>query len=204
MSINKWQLGFIKFLLLFPYQHLPSGGKFTRSQRIEIHTTRYRLTYRVSTIPIRRTPFALIDTDHSYQRDALNRIINTPLGSRVDRVAGALFYMYLLGWYTGFIQMPFFSIQDLLSVLPYPVPGDEARSVLRSIDNQENLRRYRSLASLFVNEGDQRFDVEHFGFLTPEETLLKYRDTYGGRFDGYFGNTLGAFLQKVPSQYRQQ
>ncbi len=134
-------------------------------------------------------------------RDFINDI---PLESRVDRVAGALFYTYMWGWYTGFVQMPFFSIQDLLSALPYPVPGDEARSVLRSIDNQENLRRYRLLASFFVDESDQRFDTEHFGFLTPEEALLKYRDTYSDRFNGYFGNTLGAFLQKVPSRYRQQ
>ena len=129
---------------------------------------------------------------------------NPDADERISRMAAALYYTYLLGWSTGFIKMPYFSTQDLLSALPYTVPGNEGKSVLQAINNQENLRRYRLLASLFVDESDDRFDTEHFGFLTPDEARDKFENYYGDRFDAYFGRALGSFLQKLSPQYRQR
>jgi len=76
--------------------------------------------------------------------------------------------------------------------------------VLQSVNNRERLRRYQTLASLFVDESDDRFTVEHFGFLTPTEAKDKYRNNYNDRFDGYFSRALGVFLQALPPQFRQQ
>ena len=43
-------------------EHLASSSEITSSQRIEIDTTRYRFTQCITTIPIRRTQFTMIDT----------------------------------------------------------------------------------------------------------------------------------------------
>ena len=120
-----------------------------------------------------------------------------------------MFYTYAWGWYTGFIEMPYFSIQGLLaSGQPFTVPsegGDRSQQITDHVDsNQETLRRYQILASLFVDESDPRFDTEHFGFLTPDEASKKYNNNYGNRFDAYFGRVLGNFLQKVPDKSRQR
>lgn len=145
-----------------------------------------------------------LTTFHSLVRDTLDSIVTPRHEDRKDEVAEALYYTYLLGWSTGFIQMPYFSTQDLLSALPYTVPGNEGKSVLQAVNNQERLRQYRLLASLFVDEADDRFDTEHFGFLTPTEARDKFENDYGKRFDAYFGRALGSFLQKLPAQYRQR
>ena len=100
--------------------------------------------------------------------------------------------------------MPYFSVQDLLSALPYSVPGELADSVVKPVNNRERLRQYRSLSLLFADESDQRFDIDNFGFLTPKEALLKYENNYNDRFKAYFGSVLGAFLQEVPLEYQQQ
>lgn len=129
---------------------------------------------------------------------------------RIERMGSALYYTYFLGWYTGFIRMPYFSIQDLLSALPYTVPDPDGKgrsdnaSALQALNNNENLRRYQLLASLFVDESDGRFPIEHFGFLTPDEAKERYKSEYSARFDAYFGRALGVFLQELPPRYRQQ
>ena len=40
---------------LLSYQHFACGGKIACGQRIEVNTTRHRLTQRISAVPIRRT-----------------------------------------------------------------------------------------------------------------------------------------------------
>lgn len=98
----------------------------------------------------------------------------------------------------------------MLSALPYTVPDPDGKgrsdsaSVLQALNNNVNLRRYRLLASLFTDESNDRFTAEHFGFLTPDEARGRYRDSHKSRSDAYFGRALGAFLQALPPQYRQQ
>ncbi len=142
------------------------------------------------------------------------RDINSSIEARIEEVGVALFYLYVWGWYTGFIEMPLFSIQELLlSGQPFVVySGDEPYSQTRRNLQQEQisthvgemLQRYQLLASLFVDESDDSFDTEHFGFLTPENAYKKYKNYYEDRSKAYFGRVLGNFLQKVPAVYRQQ
>lgn len=156
----------------------------------------------IPTIPIHRTPFALIDTDHSYQRATLLAVINTPIELRVSKVAGALFYTYMWGWYTGFIEMPYYSIQGLLSNPPVSSVGG-GEEVARSMQkNQEKLRQYRLLASLFADESDSDFASTNFGFLTPPEAYDRYVHSFDARFNDYFGRALAEFLDLVPGRYR--
>ena len=121
-----------------------------------------------------------------------------------DEIASALYYTYRWGWQTGFIEMPHYSIQELLSTPP-PNPTGSAR-VFSDVanKNQNDLQRYQLLASLFVSEGDPLFESENFGLLTPGEAEKKYRNNYTDRFDSYFGLTLGGFLKEVAPEYRQQ
>ena len=146
-------------------------------------------------------------TLHGYMSSMLSGV---NADERIERMGSALYYTYFLGWHTGFIRMPYFSIQDLLSALPYTVPDPDGKgrsdnaSVLQALNNNENLRRYQLLASLFVDESDGRFPVEHFGFLTPDEAKERYKSEYSARFDAYFGRALGVFLQELPPRYRQQ
>ncbi len=146
-------------------------------------------------------------TLHGYMNTLL---LGADADERIKRMGAALYYTYFIGWYTGFIRMPYFSMQDLLSALPYTVPDPEGKgrsdnaAVLQALNNNENLRRYQLLASLFVDESDGRFTTEHFGFLTPGEAKERYENEYKNRFDAYFGRALGTFLQELPPQYRQQ
>ena len=146
-------------------------------------------------------------TLHGYMSDLLS---DADADERIERIGTALYYTYFLGWHTGFIRMPYFSMQDLLSALPYTVPDPDGKgrsdnaSVVQALNNNENLRRYQLLASLFIDESDGRFTTEHFGFLTPDEAKKRYANEYSARFDAYFGCALGAFLQELPPQYRQQ
>lgn len=140
----------------------------------------------------------------------MNNLLSVNADERIKKMEAALYYTYFLGWNTGFIRMPYFSMQDLLSASPYivPDPEDEGRDVtssaLQARDNNGNLRRYQLLTSLFVDESDDRFTAEHFGFLTPDEARGRYRDSHKSRSDAYFGRALGVFLQELPPQYRQQ
>ena len=147
--------------------------------------------------------FSAQNTFHSQLSDFLgDRRIPTIRDRRIDEIGTALQYVYIWGWYTGFIEMPHYSIQGLLSNPPLSsIPDDFADF---SSYSQELLQQYRLLASLFADENDGRFTTEHFGFLAPEEAHQKYRDSYSDRFDAYFGRALGGFLQQLPSQYRQQ
>lgn len=128
---------------------------------------------------------------------------------RDDRIRGislALFYTYFWGWYAGFIEMPRFSIQGLLSSQPFIVVGVSGANNLVDVaaNNQVLLRRYRLLSSLFADESDSRFETEHFGFFTPKEAQEAHEENYAGRFKAYFGRVLGEFLGEMPVQYRQQ
>ena len=123
---------------------------------------------------------------------------------RIDRISAALYYLYLWGWHTGFIEMPYYSIQGLLSSPPVPISGEAAEFSDLALQNQEKLQQYRLLASLFVDESDKRFSAEHFGFLTPQEAYDTYQENYSSRFDAHFGHVLGRFLQELPPPYRQQ
>ena len=137
-------------------------------------------------------------------------VLDMSLDDRIEKNGSALYYLYFLGWYTGLIHMPYFSIQDLLSSLPYTVPDPDGEgrsdnaSVLHALNNREKLRRYQSLASLFVDESDDRFTIDHFGFFTPDEARNAYRNNYGDRSDTYFSRALGVFLQALPPEYRRQ
>lgn len=126
-------------------------------------------------------------------------------------MGAALFYTYVWGWYTGFIRMPYFSIAGLLNTKTATASngegGDDAREVFLGIDEstgRELLRPYRLLTSLFVDESDERFPVEHFGFLTPQEARDEHINNYDKRFKAWYSRALGEFLQNVPPQYRQQ
>ena len=123
---------------------------------------------------------------------------------RVNHIAAALFYTYVWGWYTGFIEMPYYSIQGLLSNPPLTVSSTSGEFAEVAIENQRLLQRYRLLASLFIDESDDDFVQDHFGFLTPEEARQKYKDNHKSRFDAYLGRVLGVFLQELPPQYRRQ
>lgn len=142
--------------------------------------------------------------------DRMSNLLSVNADERIKKMEAALYYTYFLGWHTGFIRMPYFSIQDMLSALPYTVPDPDGKgrsnsaSVLQALNNNANLRRYRLLASLFIDESNDRFAAEHFGFLTPDEARWRYRDSHKSRSDAYFGRALGVFLQKMPPQYRQQ
>ena len=142
----------------------------------------------------------------------MNNMLHLTSDERIAKMEASVYYTYFLGWYTGFIRMPYFSLQDMLSALPYTVPGKDEEtaalsaneSVLRAVSNNERLRRYRSLALLFADEGEDRFATEHFGFLTPDEAMAMYRNNYNDRFDAYFGRSLGVFLQSLLPEYRRQ
>ncbi|MDE0636790.1 MAG: hypothetical protein OXI43_13205 [Candidatus Poribacteria bacterium] len=123
-------------------------------------------------------------------------------GSRVDKVANALFYTYVWGWYTGFIEMPHYSIQGLLSSPPAGVAYNPADVALGVQENQEALHRYRFLSSLFADESDPRFESKNFGFLTPFEAQDEYTHFYDARFNGYFGRALGGVLELLPGLHQ--
>ncbi|MDE0398952.1 MAG: hypothetical protein OXL96_14240 [Candidatus Poribacteria bacterium] len=88
----------------------------------------------------------------------MNDMLQITSDERVEKMKAAMYYTYFLGWYTGFIRMPYFSLQDMLSALPYTVVGDDEKtaalstnqSVLRAVSNNERLRRYRLLSSLLL------------------------------------------------------
>ena len=147
------------------------------------------------------------NTFHSIWRSVLADQDSPALdGNRdgVGEIASALYYTYRWGWHTGFIKMPYYSIQELLATPPpNPIGSAQVFSTIAN-KNQNDLQRYRLLASLLASEGDSEFDSENFGFLTPDEAQKKYRDSYAKRFESYFGLALGEFLEKVPPQYRQQ
>ena len=121
---------------------------------------------------------------------------------RVDEMAAALFYTYIWGWYTGFIEMPYYSIQGLLTNPPVNLTGGSVQVTQDIQENQEELHRYRLLSLLFADESDPRFETKHFGFLTPLEAFDEYKRSYDGRFNDYFGRALGGFLELVPAGSR--
>ena len=158
------------------------------------------------------------DTFHRLVRDALRRI-DEPEGdkplfdfkrtasgvaeSRVDKVAHALFYTYVWGWYTLLIEMPYYSIQDLLSHPPVSLSASSLEITQDIQQDKEVLQRYRLLSSLFADPEKEEFQTKNFGFLTPQEALDAYEDSYDSRFSGYLGRALGRFLSLVPrSEYR--
>lgn len=99
--------------------------------------------------------------------------------------------------------MPYFSIQELLSSsTPFVVPGDQ--DVRNVGPDQELLYQYRLLTSLFVDESEEEFSTDHFGFLTPDEAREKYVNNYKDRFEARAGRVLGEFLQKVPPAHQQR
>ena len=121
----------------------------------------------------------------------------------MNKVAHALFYTYVWGWYTLFIEMPFFSIQGLLSSPPVVVTSSAPEVQVGMHDSQEALQRYGLLSSLFADVDEEEFETKNFGFLTPQEALDEYVDSYDARFTGYLGRALGRFLSLVPrSEYR--
>ena len=129
--------------------------------------------------------------------------IDSRLQVRVHQIGSALFYLYIWGWYTGFIEMPLYSIQGLLSSPPLSVGGgSSAEAADIAQNNTEMLQRYSLLNSLFVDESDSRFESKNFGFLTPQGVRELYIHSYDERFNGYFGRTLGAFLELIPGRYR--
>ena len=162
------------------------------------------------------------DTFHRLVRDALRRIDEPGAGgggdkpifdfnstasgiaeSRVDKVAHALFYTYVWGWYTLLIEMPYYSIQGLLSNPPVILSGSSIEVSQDLLRNQEVLQRYRLLSSLFADLEEDDFETKNFGFQTPQEVLDAYEDSYDSRFSGYLGRALGRFLSLVPrSEYR--
>ena len=150
------------------------------------------------------------NTFHSKLSEVLKGVgAATSINNRIEKIGAALFHLYVWGWYTGFIEMPYFSIQDLLlSGQPFLVPSDDGPDLQQITaytgENQETLHRYQLLASLYVDESSDLFDTEHFGFLTPDEARKKYRNYYEDRSKAYFGRVLGNFLRKVPDAYRQQ
>ncbi len=144
-------------------------------------------------------------TFHSQVSAALKeRSVSVIQNERINEIGTALFYVYLWGWYAGFVEMPYYSIQGLLSNPPIGTFGDVGEHAYLTLKNQEMLQRYRLLASLFADESEGRFSAEHFGFLTPPEAEKEYGNSYAGRLDAYFGRVLGGFLQELPPQYRQQ
>ncbi len=111
--------------------------------------------------------------------------------------------------------MPYFSIAGLLNTKTTTVSNagaedvepDEVLEVFLGIDEttgRELLRPYRLLTSLFVDESDERFSTEHFGFLTPQEARDEHINNYDKRFNIWYSRTLGEFLRNVPPQYQQQ
>ena len=121
----------------------------------------------------------------------------------MDKVAHALFYTYLWGWYTLLIEMPYYSIQELLSNPPIILSGSSIEVSQDTLQNQEMLQRYRFLSLLFADPEQDKFETKNFGFLTPQEALDEYVDSYDARFSGYLGRALGRFLSLVPSsEYR--
>lgn len=117
-------------------------------------------------------------------------------------IASAIFYTYIWGWYSGFIEMPLYSIQGLLSNPPVCLACDPAEVTRGIQESNETLRQYRFLSSLFADESDLRFESENFGLLTPFEARDKYEDSYDGRFDAYFGRTLGGVLELLPGMHQ--
>ena len=152
-------------------------------------------------------------SDISSRSGTLHSKVNTALSgqgvpekrdNRINQIGAALFYVYVWGWFTGFIDMPYYSIQGLLSNPPFGISDGVNEFTDITLQNQEFLQRYRLLASLFVDESDERFSAEHFGFLTAQQAFDRYKDGYKSRFDASFGRSLGDFLQELPPQYRQQ
>ncbi len=143
-----------------------------------------------------------VNTFHN-RFDIFLRDLSIPnVKSRVNEVAGALFYTYIWGWYTGFIEMPYYSIQGLLSNPPVNLHYDATEMTQDMYENQDVLRRYRLLSSLFFDESDPEFAAKNFGFLTPLEAFDEYEHLFDSRFDGYFGRALGEFLELIPTRYQ--
>ena len=144
------------------------------------------------------------DQSHTFEdifrKHLSNFRVDAAVDGRAHRIGGALFYLYIWGWYTGYVQMPYYSIQGLLSSPPITIVGSSAEMADISRDNDESLMRYRILASLFADESDTDFDSKNFGFLTPQEARDTYIELYDKRFNSYFGRTLGEFLPLVPRQ----
>ncbi len=141
-------------------------------------------------------------TFHSLVRNTLGGIVTSRLEDRKDMVAEALFYTYVWGWYTGFIEMPYYSIQGLLSNPPVILTDSKVAVTANIQGNQEALRRYRFLSSLFANESDSRFSSKNFGFLTPAEARAEYEHSFDDRFNGYFGRALGEFFELLPNMHQ--
>ena len=84
---------------------------------------------------------------------------------RVHQIGSALFYLYIWGWYTGFVEMPLYSIQGLLASPPLSVGGgSSAETADIAQNNTEMLQRYSLLNSLFVDESNPQFESRNFEF----------------------------------------
>ena len=145
-------------------------------------------------------------TFHSKMSDIYTET-NTPIfEKRIREIGAALYYLYIWGWYTGFINMPYFSIQGLLSSQPYTVVGESGANNFAEIagSNEQLLRQYRLLYSVFMDESNDYFDTTNYGLITPKEAEYSYTNNYGDKIKASFSRALGEFLQKVPAQYRQQ
>ena len=57
--------------------------------------------------------------DSSEPSDDDSELIPSIVADRIEHMSGALFFTYAWGWHTGFIQMPYLSIQELLSSTAY-------------------------------------------------------------------------------------
>ena len=97
--------------------------------------------------------------------------------------------------------MPYYSVQGLLSNPPVSLTGDSAELLQDAQENQDALRRYRLLSSLFADESESEFGTKNFGFLTPQEASDEYEHSFDRRFEGYFGRALGEFLELIPNRY---
>ena len=173
--------------------------KRTRANGVDIDAD--KLT-QVITVSEHLSNNASLTTFHSLVRTTLNALVDPLHKTRKDMVAEALFYTYVWGWYTGFIEMPYYSIQGLLSNPPVILTDSKVLTATHIQGNQEVLRRYRFLSSLFANESDPRFSSKNFGFLTPAEARIEYEQSFDDRFNGYFGRALGEFFELLPDMYQ--
>lgn len=117
--------------------------------------------------------------------------------------AASVFFTYLWGHYAGFIRMPRYSIQGLLTAPQISISGGADEEVVETQrKNEIDLRRYRLLAGLFTPEYDPRFVEKHYGFLTPDEAREEYENSHANRFRDDLGTALANFMFKVPDAYR--
>ena len=190
---------------VFPRNYTPLAGQRIRCS-IDVKRTQASADVAVDTLTQVITVSEHNDdsstTFHSLVRNTLAGLVDPSHETRKDRVAEALFYTYVWGWYTGFIEMPYYSIQGLLSNPPVILTDSKVAVAANIQGNQEVLRRYRFLSSLFANESEPRFSSKNFGFLTPAEARAEYEHSFDDRFNGYFGRALGEFFELLPSMHQ--